>query len=100
MSDGDDLTSHIDYFNQLLNGLLRMESKFSNENKVIILLVSLSDSYNHLVTTLLYASTTPILEDVIDSLMEYYHRKKDVGEACDEGLYVKDGREHGRQKKK
>ncbi|CAA6654821.1 unnamed protein product [Spirodela intermedia] len=66
-----------------------MESDFSNENKVIILLVSLPDSYDHLVTTLLHGSTTPILEDVIDSLIEYYHRKKDVSEVHGEDLYLK-----------
>ncbi|CAA7392101.1 unnamed protein product [Spirodela intermedia] len=95
MSDGDDLASHIDYFNQLLNDLLHMEVDFSNENKVIVLLVSFLDSYDHFVTTLLYGNITLVLEDVIDSLMKYYLHKKDVGEARGEGLYVKGERERG-----
>ncbi|CAA6670386.1 unnamed protein product [Spirodela intermedia] len=60
-----------------------MKSNISNKNKVIILFVSLLNSYDHLVTTLLYSSTTPILEDIIDSLIKYYHQKKDIGKAHD-----------------
>ncbi|CAA7390505.1 unnamed protein product [Spirodela intermedia] len=82
----------------MLNDLLCMESDFSNENKIIILLVFLLDSYDHLITTLLYDSTTLIFEDVINSLMKYYHRKKNIGEDRSEDLYMKDGRECERQK--
>ncbi|CAA7409759.1 unnamed protein product [Spirodela intermedia] len=35
----------------------------------------------------------PFSKDIIDSLIEYYHQKKYVGEARSESLYVKGGRE-------
>ncbi|CAA7393614.1 unnamed protein product [Spirodela intermedia] len=73
-----------------------MKSNFSNENKVIILLVSLFDSYGQLVTILLYDTTTHVLKDVINSLMKYYYQKKYVGETCGKGLFVKGQREHER----
>ncbi|CAA7395550.1 unnamed protein product [Spirodela intermedia] len=76
-----------------------MESDLFNENKSIILFVFLPNLYDHLVTILLHGSTTHVLE-VIDLLMEYYHQKKDVSEAHGKGLYVKGGRERGRQKEK
>ncbi|CAA6659236.1 unnamed protein product [Spirodela intermedia] len=65
-----------------------MESNLFNENKIIILFVSLPNLYGHLITILLHGSTTPILK-VIDLLMEYYHQKKDVSDAHGEGLSLK-----------
>ena len=72
MAEGTDLSAHIDCFNQLITDLRKIEEEFSEENKVIFLLVSLPDSYDHLVTTLLHGSKAPGLEDVITTLMEYY----------------------------
>ncbi|CAA7398689.1 unnamed protein product [Spirodela intermedia] len=77
-----------------------MKSNFSDENKVIIVLISLPNSYDYLIINLLYDSAILVLEYVIDSLMEYCHQKKIFGEAHGEGLYVKDEREHGRWKEK
>ncbi|CAA6656936.1 unnamed protein product [Spirodela intermedia] len=77
-----------------------MESDFSNKNKVIILLDSLLDLYDHLVMILSYDSTTHVLEDVIDSLIEYYHQKKNSNEARGIDLYMKGERGHERQKEK
>ncbi|CAA6660889.1 unnamed protein product [Spirodela intermedia] len=77
-----------------------MKLYFFNENKIIILLVSLLDLYDHLVTTLLHGSTTFVLEDVLNLLMKYYHSKKNINAIYDEGLYMKGGRKHKRQKEK
>ncbi|CAA7406947.1 unnamed protein product [Spirodela intermedia] len=77
-----------------------MKSDFSNENKVIILLIFLLDSYDHLVMTLLHNSTSLVFKDVINLLMKYYHRKKNVGKTHDESLYVKGERKHRKYKEK
>ncbi|CAA7397865.1 unnamed protein product [Spirodela intermedia] len=71
-----------------------MKSNFSNENKVIILFVSLINLYDHLVITLLYDNTIYIFKNIIDSLIEYYHLKKDSCEPHGERLYVKGRREY------
>ena len=100
MAEGTDLSAHIDCFNQLITDLRKIEEEFFDENKVIFLLVSLPDSYDHLVTTLLHGSKAPDLEDVITTLMEYYQRKKGAEDNHGEALYVKNGKERGRQKEK
>ena len=96
MAGGANLSAHIDCFNQLIRDLRKIEEEFSDENKVIFLLVSLPDSYDHLVTTLLHGSKAPGLEDVITTLMEYYQRKKGAEDTHGESLYVKNGKERGR----
>ena len=50
--------------------------------------------------TLLHGSKAPGLEDVIKTLMEYYQRKKGAEDPHGESLYVKNGKECGRQKEK
>ena len=40
MAEGVDLSAHIDCFNQLITDLRKIEEEFSDENKVIFLLVS------------------------------------------------------------
>lgn len=96
MAEGADLSSHIDCFNQLITDLLKMEEEFSNENKVMFLLVSLPDSFEHLVTTLLHGSKAPEFEDVLSTLMDYYQRKKGAGDGHGEALYAKNEKERGR----
>ena len=100
MAKGDDLSAHIDCFNQLITDLRKIEEEFSDENKVIFLLVSLPNSYDHLMTTLLHGSKAPGLEDVITTLMEYYQWKKGAEDTHGESLYMKNGKEGGRQKEK
>ena len=100
MATGADLSAHIDCFNQLIIDLRKIEEEFSDENKVIFLLVSLPDSYDNLVTTFLHGSKAPSLEDVIMTLMEYYQWKKGAEDTHGESLYVKNGKECGRQKEK
>ncbi|CAA3016498.1 retrotransposon, Ty1-copia subclass [Olea europaea subsp. europaea] len=52
MLEGTDLIQHTNVFNQIISDLLRLEIKFDDEDKAMILLYSLPPSYDHLVTTL------------------------------------------------
>ena len=58
MTEGLDLRQHINTFKQIISDLLQIDIKFENEDKTMILLTSLSDSYEYLVTTLLYENKT------------------------------------------
>jgi hypothetical protein len=54
MAEGSDLSQHINVFNQVINNLKRVDVKFENEDKALMLLNSLpaSTMYENLVTTL------------------------------------------------
>lgn len=54
MAEGYDVQEHMNTFSRIINELLRLDSKFDDEDKAMILVTSLSDLYDHFVTTLLY----------------------------------------------
>ncbi|KAF1897303.1 hypothetical protein Lal_00035006 [Lupinus albus] len=54
MQEGTDLHQHLNTFNQVINDLQKLDVKVDDEDKAIILLCSLPNSYEHLVTTLTY----------------------------------------------
>jgi hypothetical protein len=67
----------------------------------MMLLTSLSASYEHLVTTLLYGKETLELEEVSGTLLNHYQRKhKDSAKSSSEGLVVKGYQNRGRKKDK
>ena len=55
MMEGSDLSQHLNVFNQIISDLMRVDVKFEDEDKVLILLNSLpaSPMYESLVTTLM-----------------------------------------------
>ena len=52
MQEGSDLVEHVNAFNQLVTDLARLDVKIEDEDKALLLLVSLPPSYEHLVITL------------------------------------------------
>ena len=57
------IPQHLNAFNRMLSDLLALEVKLE-ENKDFLLLSSLSSSYGHLATTIMYGKETLELEDV------------------------------------
>lgn len=55
MSEGSDLNQYINVFNHIVSNLKRVDVKFDNEDKALMLLNSLhaSPMYENLVTTLM-----------------------------------------------
>ena len=81
--------------------MLRIDIKFEDENKAMMLLTSISVSYEHLVTTLLYGKETLELEKVSGALLDHYQQKhKDSAESSGKGLIVKGYQDRGRKKDK
>jgi hypothetical protein len=68
MAEGSDLSQHINMFNQVIGNLKRVDVKFEDEDKVLMLLNSLptSPTYENLVTTLTWQKEALELEDVTD----------------------------------
>jgi hypothetical protein len=101
MTEGADLRQHINTFKQIISDMLRIDIKFEDEDKAMMLLTSLPASYEQLVTTLLYGKETLELEEVSRALLDHYQRKhKDSAESSGEGLIVKGYQDRGRKKDK
>ena len=75
MTEGLDLRQHINTFKPIISDLLQIDIKFENEDKTMILLTSLSDSYEYLVTTLLYENKTLELKSILEALLEHKQQK-------------------------
>ena len=81
--------------------MLRIDIKFEDEDKTMILLTSFLASYEHLVMSLLYGKETLELEEVLGALLDHYQRKhKNSVESSGEGLVVKGYQDRGRKKNK
>ena len=62
-------------FNKIINELLAFDVKIDDEDKAFILLNSLSQSYDHIITVILYDKETLIFEDVTSTLLSNEIRK-------------------------
>ena len=66
---------HLNFFNKVFSKLLAVDVKINEKDKALILLSSLSESYDHIVTTMLYGKETLILE-VTSTLLSNEIRKR------------------------
>ncbi|KAH9750404.1 hypothetical protein KPL71_013868 [Citrus sinensis] len=66
--DGTALKDHLDEFNKLILDLENVNIDLEDEDRALILLSSLPDSYEHFVDTLLYGRQTLTLKDVKNAL--------------------------------
>ena len=64
MNEGTTVLEHLNFFNKVISELLAVNVKIDEENKALILLSSLPESYDHIITTILYGKETLILEKV------------------------------------
>ena len=73
MAKGSDLSQHINMFNHIISDLKRIDVKFEDEDKVLMLLNSLpaSSMYENLVTTLIWGKETLDLEEIMSVLLGF-----------------------------
>ena len=55
IKEGTVVLEHLNFFNKIICEFLVVDVKIDEEDKVSVLLSSLSESYDHIVTTMLYA---------------------------------------------
>ncbi|KAH9648407.1 hypothetical protein KPL70_025572 [Citrus sinensis] len=91
MKEGTTMKDHLDEFNKLILDLENVNVMLEDEDRALILLSSLPDSYEHFVDTLLYGRHTLTLKDVKNAL-ESKDLKKRLDfkdQATGDGLVVK-----------
>ncbi|GJZ67969.1 retrovirus-related pol polyprotein from transposon TNT 1-94 [Tanacetum coccineum] len=90
MSARRKIFEHIDEFNKIILDIANIEVKFEDEYLALLLLASLSASYEHFADTLLYGREALTLEDVMAALnlKKIKERSKGKGDNA-EGLYVR-----------
>ena len=69
MTKGANFMKHLDKFKRLLIELEVIGVKIKEEDKAVILLVSLPPSYEHLRATLMYEKDTLGIDEVLDTLL-------------------------------
>jgi hypothetical protein len=106
MQEGSDLVEHVNVFNQLVTDLGKVDVKIDDEDMEIVLLCSLLDSYDYLVTTLTYGKKKVQVDDVVVALLSHEQRKKNNSpeEPSESVLMIKSdqsgGDKKGNKKKK
>lgn len=73
---GANLLEHLNVFNQFLNQLHKVNVKVDEEYNAILLLTLLPDSYDNLITMLLFVKDTISLEDVMTLLLSNEIRRR------------------------
>ena len=63
-------------FNQIIRYPNRVDVKFKEEDMTLILLNSIPESYDNLVTTLMWGKETLELEEITGALISFNQKKK------------------------
>jgi len=71
MEDGANLMEHLNVFKELLDQLGRVDIKVEEKDQTLLLLTSLSDSFEHMVTTVLYGKNTLQMGEIESALLSY-----------------------------
>ena len=60
INEGTAVLEHLNFFNKVISKLLAVDVKIDEEDKALILLNPLPESYDHIITTMLYGKKTLI----------------------------------------
>ncbi|TXG74239.1 hypothetical protein EZV62_002818 [Acer yangbiense] len=97
---GISMIEHLDNYNKILADLQNLDVEIIDEDKALLLLNSLPDTYEHLTTTLLYGKDEVKFIDVSNALVNNEYRKKDQldhRDSTSEALTVARGRTNNRR---
>jgi len=76
MNEGTTVLEHLKFFNKVISELLIVDVKIDELDKVLILLSSLPQLYDHIIPTMLYSKETLILKEVTSTLLSNEIRKR------------------------
>jgi hypothetical protein len=75
--EGTSMPEHLNNLNKILADLQNLDVKIDDEDKAVVLINSLPDTYEHLATTLMYGKDTLKFDDVSNALTNDEYRRKD-----------------------
>lgn len=76
MGEGANLMEHMNVFSGLIDQLAKVDVKIEEEDQALLLLTSLPDSYENIITTILYGKNTLKMEEVESTLLSHEKRRK------------------------
>jgi len=76
MKEETTVLEHLNLFNMIISELLVVDVKINEEDKALILLNSLSESYDHILTIMLCDKETLILKEIISTPLYNELRKR------------------------
>ncbi|KAI9196107.1 hypothetical protein LWI28_021066 [Acer negundo] len=97
MEKGGDVMAHLNDFNRCIRKLIRVDVKYEEDDKALMLLRSLSNSFKHFRTTLLFGKETLQRDAIVSDIISYMKlNKASERDAQGEGLFIKKSSEWGR----
>lgn len=75
--EGTSMPEHLNNLNKILVDLQNLEVEIANEDKTMMLINSLPDTYEHLATTLMYGKDTLRFDDLSNALTNDGYQMKD-----------------------
>ncbi|GJS19185.1 hypothetical protein Tco_0447817 [Tanacetum coccineum] len=96
MSPGMKLGNHIDEFNKLILDITNIDIEIEDEDWALMILMSLTSSYENFIGTLLYGRESLTIENVLTTLnlRELKKRTEGIKEENGDGLYVREMLDH------
>ena len=76
MKEGTSVLEHLNFFNKVISELLAVDVNIDEKDKALILLSSLPESYDHIITTILYGKKTIILKEITSTLLSNEIKKR------------------------
>ena len=76
MGEGVSLMEHMNVFSGLVDQLAKVDVKIEEKDQALLLLTSLPDSYENIITTILYGKDTLKMEEVESTLLSHEKRRK------------------------
>ncbi len=96
IDEGTDVRDHLNVFNKLITQLASVSVKVDNEDKALLLLTSLPQSYKSLVTALIIGKETLKVKEVTIVILDD-KKFKNTGSSNEGGAFVA-GSSHGKSK--
>ena len=78
MKERTTLLEHLNSFNKIISELLAIDVKINEKDKVLILFSLLLETYDYIVTIMLYEKETLILEEIMTTLLSNEIRKRPI----------------------
>ena len=80
MKEKTSVLEHLNFYNKIISELLSVDMKIDEEDKTLILLSSLPEPFDHIVTTILYGKETLILEVTTTLLLKKIKKRSNQNE--------------------